>query len=308
MLDIRRVYLCGLGAIGASFGSAIHASDAECLRVITDPSRRTRHTRDGVLVNDKAVPFRYVQPTDREPPADLLLFAVKRHQLDEAIRDAQSFVDEHTIILSLLNGIDSEEVIARALGVGGLLLSFVVETDASRVGNSIRFTRLGTIVFGEGDGNTKCPRLRAVRRCFERCNIPYRVSEQIERELWWKFMMNVGINQASAVLRAPYGTFQRVEAARAVMRAACDEVVQISQRTGICLTEDDVEECFRIVARLSPEGKTSMLQDVEAQRPTEVASFGETAVELGRRHGVPTPVNQLLCTMIRAIEQSYGPT
>jgi len=305
MPDIQRVYLCGLGAIGASFGSVIHATDTACLRVLADPCRISRHARDGVLVNGNVVPFRYVRPTDQEPPADLLLFAVKRHQLDQAIRDAQPFVDDRTIVLSLLNGIDSEELIGRELDLAGLLLSFVVETDASRVGNSIRFTRLGTIVFGEAAGTTTSARACAVRRFFERCHVPYRVSEQIERELWWKFMMNVGINQASAVLRAPYGTFQRVEAARAVMRAACDEVVRISQRTGICLTEDDIEECFRILARLSPEGKTSMLQDVEAQRPTEVASFGETAVDLGRRHGVPTPVNQLLSTMIRAIEQSY---
>jgi 2-dehydropantoate 2-reductase len=306
MLDIENVYLCGLGAIGASLGSVIHATDADCLRVIADRVRAGRYTRDGVLINGEVVPFRYVQPTDREPPADLLVFAVKRHQLDQAIRDAQPFVNEHTIVLSLLNGIDSEEVIGRALGVGDLLRSFVVETDANREGNSVRFTRLGTVVFGEGTGNTTSARLCAVQRLFERHHVPYRVSAQIERELWWKFMMNVGINQASAVLRAPYGTFQRVDAARTVMRAACDEVVQISQRAGICLTEAVVAECFRIVARLPPDGKTSMLQDVEAKRPTEVASFGETAVELGHRHGVPTPVNRLLSTMIRAIEQSYG--
>jgi 2-dehydropantoate 2-reductase len=93
---------------------------------------------------------------------------------------------------------------------------------------------------------------------------------------------------------------------RDLTRRAALEVVAVAVREGIALSPEDVERVFPIVATLAPDGRTSMLQDVEAQRKTEVESFAETVVELGQRHGVPTPVNELLGTMIRALERISG--
>ena len=98
------------------------------------------------------------------------------------------------------------------------------------------------------------------------------------RELWWKFMMNVGLNQTSAILRAPYGVYQRVEEARELMRMACMEVVQLSAKAGVNLTANDIDDCLEIVQRLSPVGKISMLQDIEARRKTEIETFSGTVM------------------------------
>src|SRR5690606_10372997 len=115
----------------------------------------------------------------------------------------------------------------------------------------------------------------------------------------------VGVNQVSAVLRAPYGVFQQVKEVRALTAMACREVIQIAGRIGINLTEDDIAGCLRVIDGLAPEGKTSMLQDVEAGRKTEVESFAGAVVALGEKYGVATPVNTCLKLMISAIEQTY---
>jgi 2-dehydropantoate 2-reductase len=114
-------------------------------------------------------------------------------------------------------------------------------------------------------------------------------------------MMNVGINQVSAVLRAPYGLFTAAGDARDLMSAASREVIAISRKLGINLSEEDIEKYVKVLETISPLGKTSMLQDVEAGRKTEVESFAGTVIKLGRQYGVETPVNGVLFKMIKAI-------
>ena len=118
-------------------------------------------------------------------------------------------------------------------------------------------------------------------------------------------MMNVGINQTSAILRAPYGVYQKTGEARELMLQAAREVIPISRKEGINLTEEDLTRIPGIIDEMAPDGKTSMLQDVEAGRKTEVELFSGTVIELGKKHGIPTPVNEVLYRMIRVIEQTY---
>ncbi|HEX7714945.1 MAG TPA: ketopantoate reductase family protein [Bacillota bacterium] len=303
MKTIRHVYLSGLGAIGSAFAGKLFDLDPGCLTVLADDERIKRYTRDGVAINGKHYPFHYLRPEEESVPADLILIAVKNHHLSQAIQDIRKFVREDTIILSLLNGIVSEEIIGREYGLEKLLYSFVVGTDAVRKGTHTRFSNIGKIVFGERS-NSFSPKVAAVKELFDRAQIPYQIPEDMLRELWWKFMMNVGVNQVSAVLKAPYGVFQKVREARELMEMASNEVVVIAARAGINLSAADIEKYIMILDTLAPEGKTSMLQDVEAGRKTEVEIFAGTIMDLGRRYGVPTPVNEILFRQIRVLEQA----
>ena len=121
--------------------------------------------------------------------------------------------------------------------------------------------------------------------------------------LWWKFMVNVGINSVSAILGADYGVFQRSKEARVLMLTAIDEVLAVAEREGVTLNSSDVEAWIEILDKLGPAGKTSMLQDIEAGRKTEIGLFSGKVSELGRAHGVPTPLNDSMLQMIRVMEQ-----
>ena len=141
-----------------------------------------------------------------------------------------------------------------------------------------------------------------IEEALNRAGIENAVPRDIMRAMWWKFMVNVGINQTSAALRAPYGVFQSSIDARALMRSLMQEVVNLAQKAGIDLTENDIDEWDGIMSTLSPTGKTSMLQDVEAGRKTEVELFAGKVVALGKTFEVPTPVNQTVQHIIKAIE------
>jgi 2-dehydropantoate 2-reductase len=302
MKEIKKVYLSGLGAIGCAYGSRIFDTDPECITVIADSERIKRYTGNGIVINGKRYPFKYINPETGGEKADLIIIAVKHHQLSQSIRDIEKYVSDDTIIIALLNGIVSEEIISKRYGMDKILHSFAVGTDTVREGTNIKFSAIGRIVFGSKD-ESGASKVQAVKNFFERTGIPYSIPEDIIRELWWKFMMNVGINQVSAILRADYGVFQKTAEARELMESASLEVISIAEKKGVNISRDDILKYMTIINTLSPGGKTSMLQDIEARRKTEVEIFSGTVIEMGKECGVDTPVNNILFRMIRTLEQ-----
>lgn len=298
---MARIALVGLGAIGAAYASRfVDAGDR--VQVIADPERLERYRGTPTSVNGREYRFDVVG-LERAEVADLLLVAVKYPQLAEAIELASGAVGPGTIVLSLLNGIDSEQVLAAAFPQATVLLAISAGIDAVRSGREVRFTSLGRISFGE-PVNTP-PHSRAVRQVADllaRAGIDHEVPADMVHTLWWKWLVNVGVNQVSAVLRAPYAAFQEDGSpARTVMLAAQREVMAVAASRGIRLGEADLARWLEVLAALGPSSYTSMAQDVIAGRPTEVEIFAGTVVALGEAAGVPTPVNATLRDLLRAI-------
>jgi 2-dehydropantoate 2-reductase len=305
MEKISRAALSGLGAVGAMYAAKIHEKNPEAIRIIANKDRIGRYTKNSVSVNGKSYSFNYADP-EHGSPCDLVIVAVKQHHLETAMDEIEPFVGENTLIISLLNGISSEEILGNRFGDERIVHAFVLGTDSVRVGTSVTYSKPGEIVFGVGKDHPAAKRMEHVRDFFAASNISSRIPDDILREQWWKFMMNVGINQTSAILRAPYGTFQNFTEARAPMRAASQEVVDIAKKAEIHLKDSDIDAYIKVIDKLSPSGKTSMLQDVEAGRKTEVEIFSGAVISLGKEYGVPTPVNETLFNMIRTIERMNG--
>ena len=303
---IERVLICGAGAVGSTFADRLQSLDPECVTIIAAGERRDRLAREGLTVNGRRFAVRCLEPGEYASAADLLLVGVKQHHLEAAIADVRPFVGERTILISLLNGIASEELLSRAFGGEKVLPAFMVANDVVREGTNTTYTSMGRLVFGAAANDPADPRVLAVKDLLDRAGIAYEVPPDILHAQWWKFMINVGVNQVSAVLRVPYRAFTEIPEVRSLTGQAAMEVVALSQREGIHLVPGDIDRMFTTLAGLAPEGKTSMLQDVEAGRKTEVEIFAGTVVELGRRHGVPTPVNSVLGTLIAARERLAG--
>ncbi|MCM3651732.1 ketopantoate reductase family protein [Metabacillus litoralis] len=304
MKKIEKVSIIGLGAIGAAYASKIYESDSKSLQIIADSERIERYKSEGFNVNGNHYEFNYITPEENTEPADLILVAVKYSGLQQAIKDMKKHVGPQTIILSLMNGIASEEMIAATYGDENLLYGMCVAIDAVRERNTIQFSGIGKICFGEELNTTHSPNVQLVKEFFEQVKIPYEIPENMLRTMWWKFMINVGVNQTSAVLRGNYQVFQEVPKARQLMIDAMQEVVTLSEKVGINLTSKDIDEFLVILDALSPQGKTSMLQDIEAGRKTEVEYLAGKVSELGQHYLIPTPINDMLLNLINIIEQA----
>ncbi|KOA20005.1 2-dehydropantoate 2-reductase [Clostridium homopropionicum DSM 5847] len=297
---MQKIGFVGFGAIGGTYGAQMMDESID-IYVIVDDSRKERYEREGIFVNNKHYDLNMLTDKEDSIKMDIIFVSVKYHDLKDAIKLMKPFVGQETIIVSLLNGIDSEEILADIFGKEKVLFGFSVVIDALRIGNRIEYLNQGTIVFGDGFG--KNPKAVAeVEELFKKAKISYKISNEMIREQWWKFLINVGINQTSAVLLGPYGLFQQNEEARSFMISAMKEVIELSKVMNINLEESGIDDFIVILNKLAPEKKTSMLQDVEAKRKTEVEMLAGKVIELGKRFGVPTPINELLFKMIKAIE------
>jgi 2-dehydropantoate 2-reductase len=303
--SIHTIAVIGSGAMGAVYASVFYDMDSKGISFIAGGERFERLCREGLIVNGKHYPIPVFQPEDRSPPADLLIVAVKYHHLDNAIRDMEHRIGDETAIVSVMNGIESEERIGAVYGMNKVLYAVSVGIDAVRVGNRVSYANQGKVLFGEARNPFPTERVKRIQALFDRAGITCETPPDMIRTLWWKFMINVGVNQASAALRAPYAVFQTSQEARRIMESAMREVVVLAREVGVHLSEADIDNWRAILAGPNPHGKTSMLQDVEAGRKTEVEMFAGKVIELGRLHDVPTPVNEELYDIIRNIEASY---
>jgi 2-dehydropantoate 2-reductase len=214
----------------------------------------------------------------------------------------EHLVADHTVILSVMNGIDSEERIGAVCGMDKILYAIVVGIDAVRDGNVVTFSKQGKLFFGEAVNQTLTERVKSLHSLFQKAGIIYETPEDMIRTLWWKFMINVGMNQVSAVLRAPYRVFHHSYEARELMEEAMREVIALARAEHIHLEEKDIQSFYPFLLAMSPDGKTSMVQDVEARRKTEVEMFAGKVVELSGKHGIATPVNKVLYRLLKAME------
>lgn len=302
MPPIQSIAIQGAGALGGAYGAMLDGAPELKPMFVARGARAARLAREGLIVNGRPLRLPVARPEDAPGPVDLILVALKEYHLEAALPDLAPLVGDETTLLSVMNGLESEEVIGACYGREKLLLTVAVGIDALREGNRISYRSPGRLIFGEARNDTISPRVRRVQDVFATAGIPYETPADMPRALWWKFMVNVGMNQASAVLGAPYGVFQTSEDVRALMESLMQEVIALAKAARVNLSPEDIADWLAILPTLSPEGKTSMLQDIEAGRPTEVEMFAGKVVSLGRELGIATPVNAALRRIIRVLE------
>jgi len=205
---MKNITLIGCGAVGALYGLRLHnLLGREHVCFLVDETRRQRYESDDIILNGQRAPFRYCTPEEAKP-ADLIILATKNHHLEDAIGLMRSSIGPDTAILSLLNGIESEQILAAEFGQEKVLYSFAVGLNSTHTGNAITYTAEGRIVFGEKD-NKVSRRVTAIADLFEKAGISYLVPEDIQLEMWNKFMLNTTYNTISSLLYATYADFDQ---------------------------------------------------------------------------------------------------
>jgi len=305
-MTIKTVSIIGLGALGIMF--AKHFSDnlpKNSVRVIANQNRMLKYEKNGIYCNGERYNFNYVLPESEEKPVDLLIFCVKFNQLQQAIEDARYQVGEHTIILSALNGISSEEIIGKTFGMEKILYCVAQGMDAVKIENKLTYKNMGMICFGEKENTIWSEKVTTVAKFFNNIDFPYEVAKDMNHRLWGKFMLNTGVNQTVAVFSTNYGGIQVEGEPRKVMIAAMREVIALSRKVGINLGESDLTYWLNVLAKLNPLGLPSMRQDMAAKRNTEVGLFSGTVIALGRQYTIPTPINEWLYQKVQEMEKDY---
>ena len=217
-----------------------------------------------------------------------------------------NYVKNYTVIISLLNGVTSEEIISKKYGWKNLPIAYYIGHSAMRDGNNITHDGVGTIVFGIND-TTKTSEecIERIKKYFDKAKIEYKIPKDMPHAYWLKYMLNVSSNQPSAILRMTFGDMQSNKKFMEFLVKIMKEVQAIAKAEGIKNTDKMIDEALKSFSKMTADGKPSTLQDVEGHRKTEVDMFAGTMIEFGKKHNIPTPYNMVLKDMLEVIQEGY---
>lgn len=309
---INKTAIIGMGALGLLYGQHIcDAMGKDSVSFILDDERFERYKNKTFTINGKKIAFNMRKSSENEI-YDLVIVAVKYNSLNSALQTMKNCIGKDTIIISVLNGISSEQIIAKEYGMDKMLMTVAQGMDAMRDDSSLVYTKKGLLFLGKPDSKnnkeldeTAQCNLNSVKAFFDKIQMPYKIEENIMYRMWAKWMLNVGINQTCAVFDTNYKTCTTPGKEMDTFVNAMKEVVELSRYEGINLADSEVETYINIIKTLAPDGYPSMAQDRKAKRFSEVEMFAGTVLELAKKHNVQAPVNQFLYDEMKKIEASY---
>ena len=295
MNNQTHVVLLGAGAIGVLPAAKLVKVPEIKLSVAADAQRVKRYREEGIFLNDEKLPFTYVAPEELTP-ADLILVATKMPSLAEALENVAQAVTEKTVFLPLLNGISAYEVIKSRFPQNPVLKGFHLGHASVRIGNKISHDDVGTIYCGGGTSA-----LDFAVNVLKSAGVDAEAPENFVVAMWQKFVLNVGINQTQAFYRAGYAEVQK---SPEMLRFAWDlmeEAVAVGRACGVALGDEVIESAMMVICKMPSTVKTSMLQDVEAGRKTEVDAFAGTVCRLAEKYGIDVPNNKLVLEKLKGL-------
>lgn len=304
MAEIKTVALIGAGGIGTYLISNLQpVLGREHLRIIAEGSRKERLAREGVTANGTNYQLNVVGPEEKTGFADLAIIITKFTGLSQAVEDMKNQIGPDTTIMSPLNGVESEEIVAKTYGWDRVLYSLARVSVMREGANSTFNPNVALIEYGEKNNRVISERVQAVKDLFDKAGMVSVIQEDMVRAIWHKYMCNVSENQCAAVLGISFGQMISSEYANRLREAVAREVIAVARKKGIDLRESDLPPLKQRLLDITYTSKPSTLQDIEAGRKTEVEMFAGAMVRMGRELGVPTPLNEFLYDAIRVLEE-----
>ena len=245
---------------------------------------------------------KYIEGNGSDKKPDLVIITVKSYNTHVAIQALEPVIDEKVTILSLQNGLTNLETIKnyyrRSPVIGGVISHGVIFVKPGQINH----TGSGEITLG-GFGQNSKNESKEVTKAFNDIGLSTVSTDNILGELWVKAAVNASINPLTAIIGRPNGTLLDVLEYTKLVENICNEVITVGRAAGIKLPQCDMINKTKTVIRLTADNRSSMLQDIEKGRPTEIDSINGAIVNVGKKYGVDTPINDTLTIMVKGIER-----
>lgn len=225
---------------------------------------------------------------------DLILVCVKTWQVAEAAQLIKPVLNDNTIVISLLNGLENEQVLSSIIPkkhILGGLCKIVCKMEDFGIISHLSYEP--TIIFGELN-HSKTERTYQIEKVFLKAEIKTKLADNIQRDIWTKFLYISTISAIGALTRATIGEMMASPQIKKIMVQTATEIVTIAKAKGIDLPNNIIEKQFQIIERQPYHTTSSLQRDMVAGRPSELEAQNGTIVRFGLELGVPTPVNDFL--------------
>lgn len=317
---INTVAVLGAGAIGAYLLYGFQDSFQDNLWVIAEGDRARRLKEEGLIIN--GIPYHLnVKTPDEAHGVDLLFVCLKYGALRSALPDIRRVCGENTTVMSLMNGVDSEEIISQVVP-GEQIVHALIRIASEHRGNRIDFPlpkeHMG-IIYGlpekkDMDSSAEsdaCPemshrlrlqRLEAVKDCLEHSQLISHESDDIMKDIWLKFALNIANNIPQAIISAGVGIYEDSSHADFIRHALRGEVIELADSLGIDIHMPDQFVGPKNTG-CAKSARYSTLQDLDGKRPTEIDMFCGTVMRLAKEKGLLVPYNTFAYHLIKALEE-----
>jgi 2-dehydropantoate 2-reductase len=301
--------IIGAGAMGSVFGAMLsEAGQDVTLNDVSRPTVEAINER-GLRLEDppgetRAVAVRAATDPASVGPCDLVLVFVKCYHTEDAVRAAAPLIGPETAVLSLQNGWGNAPRIAAIVGQERVLAGVTYHSATVLGPGHVRHSGRGMTYAGELDGK-KSQRLARIAETFQSAGIEVTATETVIHAIWSKLALNVCTLPTSAILRFTGGDLIAHEGSLNLMRSLLRETVAVANAQGIGLDEEERWEAITGLLKRAPNSRASMLQDVENRRRTEIDVVNGAVAAAGERLGIPTPHNQTMVWLVKALEETF---
>ena len=306
-----KTVVIGAGAMGGLFGgllaSSFLSSDDELWLVDVWKEQVDAIRARGLAIEEqgreRTISVHATTNAATAGKADLVILFVKAYHTEKAVSDALVLEKDNTVFITLQNGLGNEEVICRQVHPGKVLLG-VTNQAATLLGpGRIRHAGQGKTFIGELDGRTTV-RVQEIAGRFQKAGIETEISLNIQKLVWEKLLINVGINPLAAVTGLKNGQLLDHPETLMLMEALIMEAMEVARRKGILLEGDPVGK-VKAVAEATRLNRCSMGQDLDHKRRTEIDVMNGAIVREAERLGMTVPYNRMVTNLVRVIEKTY---
>ena len=296
-MEFRTVALIGAGAVGCFFIRGLSDVLGSNFCLVADGERADRLRNQGLVINGEQV-FPNIRTPEEAAGADLILIATKYNGLPVIMDDLRKMTAPHTTVVSTLNGVDSEEILAEAIGEEHILNAYMI-VSSRRLGNRVDYNiDARGIIFGEKNTPEKTPRAQALDDLLNRAGIAHVFTPDIRTGQWQKFAVNISNNLPQAILGVGYEAYIESEHVRFIHDRLQHEVIRVAAAQGITIQYDENKH-----GRVLPEARFSTLQDLDAGRRTEIEMFAGVLMKKAAESGIDVPYTTYTYHAIRALEE-----
>lgn len=303
-----KVVVVGPGAVGCYFGGMLARAGA-AVTMLGRSGPPSPHLeamgRAGLRMRtvtfDERVSVSVASGPEVVAHADLVLVAVKTIHTQEAVAPIVRHLKAQTPLVGLQNGVDGPDRMRRA-GLDPIPAVVFVAAEIERPGE-VKHRAKGDLVIGHRGRGAD---LERVKGWFETAGVPVRISDEVERDLWAKLVINSMTNAISALTDAPYGPVVEFAPTSEVAEAVLSEALLVARASGFELDPDEVRARALEVCRAARAATSSTQQDIARGRPTEIDSLNGYLASRAEECGLPAPVNRTLSALVKLKERTTG--
>ena len=303
-----KIAIIGSGAMGSLFGGMLALSGCDVLLYDIFREHVQKVAAEGLAIEDAATgAVTVARPRASTDPgaaegADVLVIFVKSTATEEAATQFAARARKDAIVLTLQNGLGNEEILKRHFG-SGRTAAGVTSQGATFLGpGRIRHAGKGPTHICMSDGRNE--KLAPLCRALEGAGFETHVSADVASLVWSKLVINVGINALTALTNQPNGKLLESDDTRAIMADLVAEAVAVAGARGIPLTHGDPLAVVFDVAGKTGANRSSMLQDFDRKRPSEIEVMNGAIVREAQEAGIAVPVNATITRLVRALEKA----